>query len=167
MAANAIILAFVLYVTIHVVLADNKIWKKVVCLVVGLAAGWLMFQRDSYLPFLGEAVLPMTAIVNERVPEKANADITLTLNVPDGTKVIYWGAEQASKVFDNPWDAYGNYSNAGVATVNQGKAVIKFVCPAEYKVAMGNKKLKRHIHYRTCCTRNAMMGAVQTVHVDC
>lgn len=167
MIANAIVIAYVLFVAVMTILDDSKIWKKVVALVVALAAGWLMFQRDTYLPFLGEAVFPASAIVDARVPEGANAELVLNVNAPDGTKIIYWGAEQHKDVIGNPWDAYGKYTNMGVATVTGGKAVVKFKCPAEYKVAMGQKKLKRHIHYRTCCTMNAMMGPIETAYVNC
>lgn len=167
MVSNAIVLVYALFVAIMMILDDNKIWKKVVSMIAALAAGWLMFQRDTYLPFLGEAVFPSTAIVDARVPEGANAELKVDMKVPDGTKVIYWGAEPNKDVIGNPWDAYGKYSNMGVATVSGGKVTLKFNCPAEYKVAMGAKQLKRHIHYRTCCTMNAMMGPIETLNVNC
>lgn len=168
MIAKAVVLLFAIYVAIMVVLdGDARLWKKVVSLVVGVSAVWLMFQRDTYLPFLASAVLPSGVLVEDRVPEGANTELNISLNVPDGTKLIYWGAEPATGVVNNPWDAYGKYTNVGVATIHQGGAVIKFKCPAEYKVASGMKKLKRHIHYRLCCTKEAMMGPVETVSVTC
>lgn len=168
MIAHVLVLVYALYVAIVTVLDDmSEVWKKIVSIIVGLAAGWLLFQRDTYLPFLGEAVFPATAIIDERTPEGANTEVKIRLNVPDGTKVIYWGAEPSKQVISNPWDAYGKYGNTGVAVVNGGQVTMKVRCPAEYKVMGGHKKLKRHIHYRTCCTRNAMMGAIETVHVEC
>lgn len=168
MIAHAVVLLFALYVAIVTILDDmTEVWKKVVALIVGLATGWLLFQRDTYLPFLGDAVFPATAIIDERTPEGANTEVKIRLNVPDGTKVIYWGAEASDRVIDNPWDAYGKYNNTGVTTVNGGVVTMKLKCPAEYKVMAGQKKLKRHVHYRTCCTRNALMGAVETVNVNC
>lgn len=169
MMAKAIVLVFAIYVAISVVLdGDAKLWKKVASLVVGVSACWLLFQRDTYLPFLASAVLPSTVLVEDRVPEGANTELTISLNnVADGTKIIYWGAEPSTKVIDNPWDAYQKYTNVGVATIHKGSATIKFKCPAEYKVAMGVKKLKRHIHYRLCCTKQAMTGPVETMYVHC
>lgn len=168
MIAQLTVLVFAVYVSIAVLLdGDAHLWKKVVCIYVVLAAVWLMFQRDTYLPFLGSAVLPSSVLVDDRVPEGANTELSLALNVADGIKVIYWGAEPSTSVIENPWDAYEKYTNVGVATVHKGAVVIKFKCPAEYKVAMGAKKLKRHIHYRLCCTKQAMMGPVETVYVNC
>lgn len=167
MLSKAVVLVYVLFVAIMMILDDTKIWKKVVSLVVALAAGWLIFQRDTYLPFLGEAVFPKSAIVDTRVPEGANVEVNVPMNAPDGTKIIYWGAESSKEVVGNPWDAYGEYTNMGVATVSKGAVTLKFKCPAEYKVAMGKKQLKRHIHYRKCCTMNAMLGPVETVYVNC
>ncbi len=167
MIGNAIVLVFVIYVTVAVLLdGDEQLWKKVVSLIAGVTAVWLMFQRDTYLPFLGSAVLPSSVLVDDRVPEGANTELSIGLNVADGTKVIYWGAEPSTSIINNPWDAYEKYTNVGVATVHKGSAVIKFKCPAEYKV-MGAKKLKRHIHYRLCCTKQSMMGPVETVYVNC
>lgn len=167
MAANGIVLVFAMFVAILTILDDAKIWMKIVSIVVGIAAGWLLFQRDTYLPFLGSAVFPSSAIVDEKTPEGANTEVAIKINAPDGTKVIYWGAEPNKAVISNPWDAYGKYTNMGVASVRGGQVTVKFQCPAEYKVMYGQKKLKRHLHYRTCCTLNAMMGPVETVYVDC
>lgn len=167
MITKAVVITFALFVAITIILGDEPIWKKVLSIVVGIAAGWLLFQRDTYLPFLGDAVFPSSMIVDDRTPEGANAEVTVRLAVPDGTKVIFWGAEPSPSIVGNPWDAYAKYTNSGVSTVRGGQATLKFKCPAEYKVMNGAKKLKRHIHYRTCCTRNAMMGPVETVDVSC
>lgn len=167
MIAKAVVLAYVLYVATVVVLdGDAMIWKKVVSMVVGISACWLIFQRDTYLPFLGSAALPSTIIGNDRVPEGANTELSIALNVADGTKMIYWGAEPSTSVVGNPWDAYQKYTNVGIATVQKGSVTIKFKCPAEYKV-MGAKTLKRHIHYRLCCTKESLLGPVETVYVKC
>jgi hypothetical protein len=73
-------------------------------------------------------------------------------NLPPNVNFIYWAAKSSNTSFDNPWDAYGNYSNSGITkSDNQGIAEIKLACPAEYtveKFGVIKKKLQRHIHYR-------------------
>jgi hypothetical protein len=92
-------------------------------------------------------------------------------DAPDGTRIIYWGALASpipSGVYPNPYTAYGNFSNAGVATIKQGEAVIRFHCPGQYKVGrIVERKLKRHIHYRLCCGKAGLLGPVQTLWVNC
>lgn len=167
MISKFLVLDYVLFVALITLLRPmEKMWMKVLALIVLIPAGWLMFQRDTYLPFLGKAALPASVIVDDRVPEQANTELQLQINAPDGTKLIYWGAEPNANVVSNPWDAYNKYTNTGVATVRNGAVTIKFKCPAEYKIPIG-KKLKRHIHYRLCCEKNAMMGPIETVYVNC
>lgn len=167
MVSIAIVLAFVIFISITMLLRNSEaMWMKVIALVALLPAIWLFVQRDTYLPFLGNAVFPTSAIIEERVPDNANSDVTLKMPIPDGMKIIYWGAEPSKDTVGNPGDAYKNYSNMGVTTVRNGSVTLKFKCPAEYKIPSG-RKLKRHIHYRTCCTKKAMLGPVQTVYVEC
>lgn len=139
---------------------------RFLALVVFVLTLWMMFRRDTYLPFLGSSVLPMTALVKESIPDGANKEVTISVDAPDGTRLIYWGAQPSNKVQANPWVAYGDYSNTGVTTVKDGKATVRFYCPASYYVPSGTR-LDRHLHYRLCCRKNVMLGPVQTVWIKC
>lgn len=123
---------------------------------------YLLNRRYLFLPFLGEAVLPMNVIVESKVPPNANLEYELILgNDYDGKKVIYWGSQKSDgTTYENPWTAY-NYENSGVTTVKNGKAILKYELPSLYKV--DGYTLPRHLHYRLCCKRNVMMGEVETI----
>jgi len=145
---------------------DATIAGKLVSLIVFVMIIWVMFRRDTFLPFLGYAAYPVSLVPKESVPLGANKEVTLPIDAPDGTRVIYWGAKPSEQVKNNPITAYGDYSNAGVATVESKEAIIRFGCPSEYKVGLG-KRLRRHIHYRLCCAQSGLIGPVETVWVTC
>ncbi len=123
---------------------------------------YLLSYRYLFLPFLGETVIPLNVIVENKTPENANLEYELILGPDnDGKKVIYWGSQKSDgKTFEDPWTAY-NYENSGVATVKNGKAILKYQLPSMYKV--DGYALPRHLHYRLCCKRNVMMGEVETI----
>jgi uncharacterized membrane protein YuzA (DUF378 family) len=135
---------------------------QAIYLLVGVSAVLLFFNRDSYLPFLGESIIPCATIAT-RVPDNANTDVTMT--VPPNTKVIYWAAEpkDASNNTVNTWDkAYMDYSNSGVA-VSDAKGIVLLRIrgpPQAYTVPMKGQ-IKPHIHFRLC-EKNGMVGHVQT-----
>jgi hypothetical protein len=167
MIAHGTVLVFVFVTSIMYIFSKRTdVTVKVMSIIAFMVAFYLMLQRDTYLPFLGPAAMPLNTLVNEMVP--SNANVTHELKFPpnmEGYKILYWGAQPSTTIYANPWDAYASFDNAGVAIVRQGKAVIKFFCPAKYKVPSG-VTLDRHIHYRTCCQRG-MLGPVETVYVRC
>jgi len=111
----------------------------------GVVALYFMFQRDFFLPFLGETVMP-TAI--EQNKENAQ-DVTLT-GLPPNVTVIAWAANENTPKdmpFKNPWVAYGDFSNYDeVQSDDKGEAVVSLTIPSGYDV--GKKELKSHVHYR-------------------
>ena len=124
-----------------------------------------MFDRDTYLPFLGPTVAPCSVLQN-RDPPGATREIKVV--VSPNTKVIYWAAEPASEKLEklNSWkNAYLEYDNAGVTTSNgEGVAVFKVRDPQAYKVPfMG--RINPHIHYRVC-GEAGWMGRIDTVFLD-
>ena len=117
-------------------------------LIMFLYVGW---DRDYYLPFLGDTVFPNGLLAAHVTPN--SADTTIEIKVPPNTKVIYWAAEPCDGECDKnlmAWDAYGNYSNSGVATSNdEGVALLSIRGPPPmYKVPNEEYKLKAHVHYR-------------------
>ena len=136
---------------------------KMVYVIIGFSALYVMFDRNTYLPFLGPMVAPCAALV-DRVPPGANA--VVEVHVKPGAKVLYWAAEQPNDEIlksVNTWkEAYGEYDNTGVATADyQGKAMLKVRRPQSYRVPIRGE-LKSHVHYRECGL-SGWMGQVETV----
>ena len=132
---------------------------------VGAAAIAVMFDRDTYLPFLGPMVAPCSVLDN-REPPGATREVKVV--VEPNVKIIYWAAEPAAKNLEklNSWkEAYLNYENAGVATSNgEGIAILKIRDPQEYKVPLMGK-LGAHVHYRVC-GEAGWMGRIRSVFIN-
>jgi uncharacterized membrane protein YuzA (DUF378 family) len=128
--------------------------NRVIYVLVGIAALLVLMKRDFYLPFLGKTVFPCSSLIPDKVPD--NADISVSVKVRPGARVIYWASEtDANKelVKEDPWTAYSKYENAGLVTAdNEGNAVLKVRSPSSYKVPgiLGKRTLDKHIHYRIC-----------------
>lgn len=138
--------------------------EPIVYTLVGVAALIHLFSRDYYLPFLGKCVYPCGSLTPK---SPMDADVTIRVTVEPNVNVIYWAAEPDSKVIDNPWLAYSEYENTGVARSNEkGEAVLRVRKPAAYKVPgmLYEKTLKPHIHYRTC-TMDGMLSRVETAFI--
>jgi uncharacterized protein len=141
---------------------------RIVYIAVGIAALWIMFDRDTYLPFLGETVFPCSALA-EQTPR--GADTTVQLQVPAGRKVIYWASEpdkEHLKSLNNWRLAYLKYENVGVATADaQGLVALRVRKPQAYSVPMKGR-IEPHIHYRVCggAEEPGLLGRIQTVYLD-
>jgi uncharacterized membrane protein YuzA (DUF378 family) len=138
--------------------------SRIVYVLVGIAALCLLFNRDTYLPFLGETVLPCS-IIPERVPPGATKEVPVS--APPGSKVLYWAAEpsmEGLKEIPTWQEAYNKFENAGVTrTDSTGVAVLRVRNPQPYLVPMKGR-LEPHIHYRIC-NETGMLGRVNTVFV--
>lgn len=167
MLAHVITLSFVLIISVYLMIQEKfSFGLKLYALFASVLALYLLLQRDLYLPFLGHAAFPLGVVQNEIAPKDSNVSHELEFSAKDeGKRVIYWGAKPSQQVVPNPWDAYQDFTNAGVSVIKNGKAVIQFFCPSKYQVPWG-KTLDRHIHYRVCCERG-LMGPVQTVFINC
>ena len=115
-------------------------------ILVGVSAVAIMFDRDTYLPFLGPMVVPCS-VLEIRDPPGATREVKI--NVEPNVKIIYWAAEPGSDEKLNSWkDAYLDYQNAGVTLSNgSGEAVLKIRDPQSYKVPFKGK-LAPHVHYQ-------------------
>lgn len=140
-------------------------FATVIYVIVGVSALAIMFDRDTYLPFLGATVAPCSVLQNRDPP---GATRELKVIVSPNTKVIYWAAEPASDKLEklNSWkNAYLEYDNSGVTTSDgEGVAVFKVRDPQAYKVPfMG--RINPHIHYRVC-GEAGWMGRINTAFLD-
>jgi len=135
-------------------------FKKIIYIIIGIC-GVLLFERDTLLPFLGHTVYPCDKL-EEVSPENYNLQIKIK-TIPN-TNIIYWASESSESIFDNPYDAYGDYSNNGVVrSDDNGIAILKVRKPSEYIVNYKGK-LNRHIHYRIC-NGNGILSRIETVYV--
>jgi len=100
---------------------------------VGVSALAIMFDRDTYLPFLGPMVVPCS-VLEPRDPPGATREVKI--NVGPNVKNIYWASEPSTGEKLNSWkNAYLDYQNAGVAVSNgNGEAVLKIREPQRYKL---------------------------------
>lgn len=143
----------------------QNMFASFIYILIGASAIAIMFDRDTYLPFLGPMVVPCSVLEN-REPPGATKEVKVV--VEPNVKIIYWAAEPANENLKkiNSWkQAYLNYDNAGVTTSNgEGVAVFKVRDPQSYKVPfMG--KLEPHVHYRVC-GEAGWMGKINTVSVN-
>lgn len=130
-------------------------------ILVGLAALYLLFRRDTYLPFLGYTVVPSNAF-QAMVPKDANVKVTVPV-LEGASKVIYW-ATMTGDVVSSPQEGYRGTTNVGVAEVTGETVELNVACPRQYKV--WGKTLDKHVHYRFIMD-NGVLTPVGTVNIEC
>ena len=132
---------------------------------VGLSALTIMFDRDTYLPFLGPTVIPCSSIPDRTPP---GASKIVTVSAPPGSKLLFWASEpemEALKQIQTWREAYGAYENAGVTTADSnGQAILKVRPPQAYTVPFKGR-LSPHVHFRICESAG-MLGRVKTVFLE-
>jgi len=145
-------------------LFGKSIVARAIYVIIGLAALAILCDRDTYLPFLGETVLPCAGLPN-RIPPGASKELHVT--APPNSKVLYWASEPALESLKqiNDWRvAYQNFENAGVATADeQGVVLLKVRPPQPYTVPWKGR-LEPHVHFRICGD-GGMLGRVKTVYI--
>ncbi len=138
---------------------------NLVYVIVGLAALYLAVKRDTYLPFLGETVLPCS-LMPDRMPDHADTEVAIS-GVTPGAKVLFWATEPATEGLAriNNWQrAYLDFANAGVTTADAGgHAVLRIRKPQAYSVPMKGR-LEAHVHWRVCGD-GGLIGPVMTTTV--
>jgi uncharacterized membrane protein YuzA (DUF378 family) len=143
---------------------------RVIYILVGLSALVHVFSRNYYLPFLGDAAFPCGPLTPK---EPLGADAQVVVSVAPSANVVYWASSSTPEndgdaaVASNPWVAYGQYTNAGVARADaSGKAVLRVRRPIQYKVPPLGRTLSAHVHYRVCADKGGMLGPVRTAYID-
>ena len=139
-------------------LCTDYAFDKMVYVLVTIIALYLIFKRDTWLPFLGTSVLPGN-IVALKKPEHFNMKITV--NVKPNSKIIYWAALGKDKKDQNVEDAYYTYNNSGVVMSDEhGNADLHILEGNGYDTPL--KHIERHIHYRVFYS-HGMVGPVKTI----
>lgn len=163
---------------------QGKQSQKIFYMVVAFLAIILALQRQTFLPFLGETVVPSSLFEEKNnnnlsgLLSKNSNLINLKIYAPNAEKVIWWAADDNilnnsninsnsnSNVEETPELAYNEYKNSGISNVmSDGNAYVVFPCPKSYKVGLLKRILKKHIHYRE--TRGGMLSEVKTIYLDC
>ena len=137
---------------------------NVIYIIVGVSAILHVFSRDYYLPFLGQTAYPCGSLA---VKKPDGADSSVVVRVKPHANVVYWAAEKnAGDIVRNPWLAYSEFANTGVAKADaRGSATLVFRKPAAYRVPPFGAKVDPHVHYRTCDSKG-ILGEVKTAHLD-
>lgn len=136
-------------------------------LIMAIVVIYYLFNRDFYLPFLGETVIPIKNM-NNIEDNLLNFKIQ---NLPPNKRLIYWASRSSDQVIRNPIDAYKGYTNSGITkTDSNGNASLEISCPSDYYVkSFGmDKKIRRHIHYRIESDKfPGLFSSVKTHYVKC
>lgn len=139
----------------------NINFEKTIYLLAGIFVVIMALKRDTWLPFLGESVLPSSLVPLKEL----DGDTIVKVNVSPNVKVAYWAAkpqkENTKKI--PPVDiAYDDYSNSGVVMSDEnGIAILTLNKGSSYYVPSG-KHIESHVHYRELTDEYGMMGPVQT-----
>jgi uncharacterized membrane protein YuzA (DUF378 family) len=144
-------------------LGKGSVLSQIVYILVGVAALSVAFNRDTYLPFLGESVFPCS-VLPDQVP--AGATRSVQIKAEPGHKVVYWATEPgAEEKVPTYVDAYRNYDNAGVATADSsGIATLKVREPQAYTVPFKGR-LEPHVHFRVCGP-TGFVGRIKTIFLS-
>jgi len=148
---------------------NNFLFFKFISIILILFIIYASFIKEIFLPFLGICAYPPSLIPSAMYPSNTNFSIELNFNVPDGTKIIYWAANNDllnDDFYNNPNDAYGSFKNSGIAIVNNNKTILHLNCPNKYKIPSGTI-LKKHIHYRIALPNNPILSDIKTIFINC
>lgn len=121
----------------------------IIVAIIALSGLYVGFNRDYYLPFLGECVIPIKNI--NPYPKSEKTQTYKLTGLPSNTKVIYWAAEPSDMLITDPYKAYGDYKNSGSDITNDnGELEINLDIPGEYTVNKFGipKVIRRHLHFR-------------------
>lgn len=126
-------------------------FKLVILTIIAIITIIFINNKNEFLPFLTETILPFSLIKDSKIPLDATEKIDIKVS-PNST-IMYWAAEKKSKEeILNYKHAYNNYSNSGITkSDNNGIAILKFRKPQRYYITntFGNKIILRpHINYR-------------------
>ena len=169
-ASLSAIYILVILVSLKVIFQVNAItlqrsWWTALITTSALAGSlYLGFDRNTWLPFLGEGIVPYT-LLRKGTPSDATIGVKVTTDT-NAVMCMYWASSSKSAVTDDPWTAYAGFANAGVVEVENGTALLLLDCPGQYKVPRKSKPLPKHVHYRWIY-ENGMASDVQTQNIEC
>lgn len=135
--------------------------EPIVYILIGISGLLHVFTRDYYLSFLGPSAFPCGPLM-AKTPSGANAAVTV--KVAPHANVVYWASNSDMTYTTSPVQAYGMYTNAGVArSDSHGMVTLRIRKPSSYTVPFVGR-LKPHVHYRVCRS-NGLLDRVETVEL--
>jgi hypothetical protein len=139
-------------------------WATIVTTAALAGSLYLGLDRNTWLPFLGEGVVPH-ALLRKGTPSEATIGVPVSTDT-DAILCMYWASQSKAAVTEDPWTAYAGFENAGVVEVENGTALLQLDCPGQYKVPRKSNPLPKHVHYRWIY-ENGMASEVKTQYIDC
>jgi len=131
---------------------------KLLYLIIAISGLYISFDITTWLPFLGESILPSSLVP---LHQPSNTDTIINIKTTPNTKIAYWASD--NKDVTNVNEAYNDYKNSGVVlSDNNGDAKLSIVKGNDY-IVPSNKLIKKHIHYRTLGNEYQMMGKIETI----
>jgi hypothetical protein len=123
----------------------------------------VLFNRDTFLPFLSESFVPAVFLdLKERKPRVSEQVVNLHGLKPN-CSVLYWAADPGKEISKDWKHGYGKFENSGIVKADAaGRAEIPIQCPARY-IVHGYKVLPKHLHYRCYDADQQMLSRVETV----
>ncbi len=127
-------------------------------IIIAISGLYMALDMTTWLPFLGESILPSTLVPLTQPP---NPDTFIKINTIPNTKIAYWASDK--KYITDVNEAYNDYKNSGVVVSdNNGDAILSIIKGDDY-IVPSNKLIKKHIHYRTLGNEYQMMGKIETI----
>lgn len=133
-------------------------------ILIGIFAIIIALDRNTWLPFLGETVLPSILVPLKKI----EGDTVIKVNVTPNTKVAYWAALPNNSNNKDPYVtlAYADYSNSGVVmSDDNGVAILTLNKGSGYYLPSG-QHLESHVHYRELGEEFGMIGPIHTYYFD-
>jgi hypothetical protein len=167
-----VLISVIAWIPVSIYKRDLHFTLRITAVIVGVLGIYLMLDRDSFLPFLGESAFPDSLLTLKQPHAKEGVKITIQ-NLPPRVKVVYWAANSKSKSnTTQTWKvAYNGFDNSGVVmSSDAGEAVLFLQCPQKYSVNMLGVKqtLPQHIHYRySMGEKSGMFSKIFTYHISC
>jgi len=164
---------YTLFIGLYIIFNDEyNIFIRVISIIIISFILFLSSKKKTFLPFLGLTFIPYTLLCEPKFPSGANLNYTIDMpDYEDGTKIIYWAANNDTdslKIIEDPYNAYKDFNNVGVSIIKNGKADVRIFCPNKYKVKkVFEKILERHFHYRIIFKDNGFLSPVMTINIKC
>jgi hypothetical protein len=145
--------------------ANRKLYiNHTIYFIIMLAGLILMYDLTTWLPFLGETVLPSSLIPLKTNNVDPNNKKIITIKIKPNTRVAYWASLPNTEKTPKVEQAYADYSNSGVVmSDSEGNAKLVLTIGSGYIVPR-NKVIKRHVHYRELDQQYGMIGKVNTLY---
>jgi hypothetical protein len=133
-------------------------FTNTVSVITLVIVGILALDRTTWLPFLGETVMPVS-LFKPSIPSGARHHIEVVAP-PRAQRVVYWASNVANA--RHPSNAYAGFTNAGVTDIVDGVAVMNVRMPYEYSIR--GRQIPKHVHYRFMYS-NGLLSEIMTTPI--